>query len=354
MNNDVILSIRDLTWKANGKSILNIPAFEIKRGEVISLIGPNGAGKSSLLKILGLLQRSDSGELFFEGKPVHGNLLAFRRRMSMVFQDPLLLSGTVYSNVAQGLRFRGVKRNELDERVRYWLDRFRISHLINRSYKNLSGGEAQRVSLARALAVEPEILYLDEPFAALDQPTRYALAEEMGEIIRSRGISAVFVTHNAEELSIFTDRICVMNRGSIVQEGRPEEVFNKPVNEVVAGLVGVENILEGIAGDQNNTALIQDIPVEVNMTDVHPGTHVKLFIRPENILQGNESSRNNFHGTIEKAISLSSQYKLIVNCGFHLTVLLSKGLYTYEQVKPGSEIDISISPDKIHIVQSDI
>lgn len=353
MKKDIILSLRGLKWDANGKSILSIPAFEIRRGEVISLIGPNGAGKSSLLKILALLQRPNSGELFFEGSSIDGSPLAFRRRMAMVFQDPLLLSGTVYSNVAQGLRFRRIKRDGIDHRVRYWLERFKISHLIDRNCKNLSGGEAQRVSIAHALAVEPEILFLDEPFAALDLPTRYSLAEEMGDIIRSRGISAVFITHNAEELSVFTDRICVMDRGSIIQEGEPEEVFSRPVNEVVAGLVGVENILEGITCDQNNTVLVNGIPIEANTAGFCPGTRVKLFIRPENVLNGDQASKNNFQGTIHKVISLSSQYKLVINCGFKLNVLISKGLYSYEQVKQGNNISIRISPDKIHVVRSD-
>lgn len=352
MKNDIILSAKDIKWKANGKNILDITEFQIKRGEVISLIGPNGAGKSSFLKILGLLEKPGSGEILLDGQTVKGSPLHLRRRMSMVFQEPLLLSGTVYGNVASGLHFRGIKGSRLDECVMHWLESLNISHIVGRSCRHLSGGEAQRVSLARALAVEPELLYLDEPFAALDQPTRQALVEDMGRIIKELGISAVFVTHNAEELSIFTDRICVMDKGSIVQEGKPEEVFGRPANEVVAGLVGVENIIEGTAGNDEGKVLVNNTCIMAHTDNINPGARVKLFIRPENILCGCYGSENNFHGKVEKVISLSSQYKLILNCGFRLIVLLSKGLFSYESIKPGNELDVVIPPDKIHIVNA--
>lgn len=352
MINEVILSLNNIKWRVKGKTILDVSEFHIKRGEVISLIGPNGAGKSSLMKIMCLLERPDSGGILFEGRPVSGSPLELRRKMAMVFQEPLLLSGTVYGNVSSGLRFRGIKGTKLDERVGYWLESFKISHLSGRNCRNLSGGEAQRVSLARALAAEPEILYLDEPFAALDQPTRQALVEDMGDIIKSMGISAVFVTHNAEELSVFTDRICVMDKGSIIQEGKPEDVFEKPANEVTAGLVGVENVIYGIAGDKPDTILVADTYIDADLNGAGSGTHVKLFIRPENVLYGDGASKNCFIGKVEKVTSLSSQYRLIVNCGFNLIVLLSKGLFEYERIKPGSEIKLCIPPERIHIVNA--
>jgi hypothetical protein len=171
-------------------------------------------------------------------------------------------------------------------------------------------------------------------------------------IIKSMGISAVFVTHNAEELSVFTDRICVMDKGSIIQEGKPEDVFEKPANEVTAGLVGVENVIYGIAGEKPDTILVADTYIDADLNGAGSGTHVKLFIRPENVLYGDGASKNCFIGKVEKVTSLSSQYRLIVNCGFNLIVLLSKGLFEYERIKPGSEIKLCIPPERIHIVNA--
>lgn len=344
-----VISLKNIRWEVNGKAILDIPSFEMKKSEIMALIGSNGAGKSSLLKIISLLEKPTAGEMEFGGEKVAGKLLEFRRRMAMVFQEPLLLNGSVYKNVAQGLLFRGMARSEIEQRVYYWLERLRISHLANRSQRNLSGGEAQRVSIARALAIEPEVLFLDEPFAAIDQFTRISLVEDMGEILKSKGISAVFITHNPEELSIFTDRICVMDNGRIIQNGNPEEVFNRPSNREVAKLTGVENILEGRVGKEGNV-FVNDLFLKAEGLTLPAGTVVNVFIRPEHILPGSSPEENCFTGRIVKTIPLTSQYKLIVDCGFQLSILVSKGMFDMEQVKPGKEFRLHIPPQRVHVV----
>lgn len=356
MKPDVLVSVRDLVWQKSGRTILNIPQFEIRANEVTALIGPNGAGKSSLLKILAFLEQPDAGEIQFREQPVVDQHLAIRRKMAMVFQEPLLLSGSVYRNVAQGLLYRGYGKKEIEQRVHHWLDAFGIAHLVKRNQKYLSGGEAQRVSLARALAVEPEILFLDEPFAALDQPTRQSLAEDIGRVIRERQIAAVFVTHNVEELSLFTDRICVMDQGVLVQSGSPEDIFNRPANPTTARLVGVENILPGrILGPGHQADYqaieVQSLTLQTEHRGLAAGTGVHLYIRPEAILPADGTAKiNTFSGIIEKTVSLSSQYKLVVQCGFPLTILVSKGTHALQDVRPGCEIRFHLPPDKIHLV----
>lgn len=222
------------------KQILDIEQFLLGNGEVMALIGPNGAGKSSLMQVLALLQRPNSGELFIHGEKVTPKKeLSLRRRMAVVFQEPLLLDTTVYNNVASGLLIRGHQKGEVDARVGEWLERLGIESLAHRSARFLSGGESQRVSLARAFVLNPEVLFLDEPFSALDYPTKKALIAELGDILQATKISTVLVTHDHNEIPLLADMVTVLQDGKIVQCCTSREVFTNPVNETVAALVGV-------------------------------------------------------------------------------------------------------------------
>ncbi len=172
------LGLRGVQVERAERRILDVQELDVFPGEVLAVVGPNGAGKSTLIHVLALLEQPSAGQVRFDGQPLRGGLLSYRRRMAVVFQEPLLLDASVESNVGSGLALRGVPRAERAGRVRRWLERFAIESLARRSARTLSGGEAQRTSLARALALEPEVLLLDEPFAALDEPTRQALIDD--------------------------------------------------------------------------------------------------------------------------------------------------------------------------------
>ncbi|MFQ6019455.1 MAG: ATP-binding cassette domain-containing protein, partial [Dehalococcoidia bacterium] len=144
---DPKLAVRDLRVLRDGRPLLDVPSLEVRREEVLVIVGPNGAGKSTLLCVLALLELPGAGQVLFEGRAVDKSLLAYRRRMAVVFQEPLLLDATVDANVRSGLILRGVPHNEQDRRLAEWLGRFGIAHLARRSARTLSGGEAQRVSL---------------------------------------------------------------------------------------------------------------------------------------------------------------------------------------------------------------
>jgi tungstate transport system ATP-binding protein len=178
---DIILTARNLRVVRAGATILDIPELTVRAGEVLSLIGPNGAGKTTLLQSLCYLHKYFEGEVWFRDKVIGKDydIFDYRRRIAMVFQEPLLFDTTVFKNVASGLKFRGVDRKDIERRVAENLERFGISHLADRSSRTLSGGEAQRTSLARAFATRPEILFLDEPFASLDPPTRESLTHDL-------------------------------------------------------------------------------------------------------------------------------------------------------------------------------
>ncbi len=247
MNNTPILQGRDLQVRRGGRLILDVSSLDIAAGEVLSVIGPNGAGKTTLLQALAGLLRLERGEISFAGEKVGTDIvpLVYRRHLAMVFQEALLFDATVYANVAAGLRLRRVNKAEIKKIVTARLEQFGIGHLQDRSAKTLSGGEAQRTSLARAFAIKPQILFLDEPFAALDPPTRESLLEDLNRVLRESGTTAVLATHDQGEALRLSDRIAVMHDGRIVQVGAPTAVMNHPVDEFVAAFVGVETILAG-------------------------------------------------------------------------------------------------------------
>ncbi len=231
--NGVVLEARGIQFTRGRREILNIERFSLAEGETIALIGPNGAGKSTLLQIMALLLKPDRGVVEFRGTPANrANALAFRRRMAVVFQEPLLLNTTVFHNVAAGLKLRGISGPQIKKRVNYWLERLGILDLAGRRAHHLSGGEAQRVSLARAFALEPEVLFLDEPFSALDFPTRLTLLHDLGRLLQDTGVATVFVTHDFAEVPYLTDRVAVLKDGRLFKTGTFEEVFKmKPRKE---------------------------------------------------------------------------------------------------------------------------
>jgi len=221
-----LLAVKDLLLVRGKKTILQIDEFKLNQGDRVALIGPNGAGKSTFLKTLALLEKPTAGSVFFREQLVNNlNTLSFRRRMAVVFQEPLLLNTTVYNNVAQGLKFRDVDRADIDRRVNYWLKKLGITDLGNRTPWHLSGGEAQRVNLARAFVLEPEVVFLDEPFSALDFPTRVDLLEKLGELLANTATTAVFVTHDFTEIPYLTDNVAVIDGGSVVYRGGVREIM---------------------------------------------------------------------------------------------------------------------------------
>lgn len=223
---DCIIRAANITVVRERKEILRVEELALHRGDILSVLGPNGAGKSTLLLVLALLTPASSGEICFMGEKVTGrNILSFRRRMAVVFQEPLLLNTTVYNNIAQGLKFRGVSSQEIKPRVNFWLDRMGIAQLARRTGRFLSGGEAQRVSLARALALQPEVLFLDEPFSALDFPTKSSLIAEFSVILKENGITTFFVTHDYSEISSFGGSVLVLNGGRVIHRG-PADLFD--------------------------------------------------------------------------------------------------------------------------------
>lgn len=230
-----LIKIRDLLIQRNEREVLNIASLDIQRGETLAIVGPNGAGKSTLLLALARLVKPARGEIVYDGKSLmQVNELEYRRKLSFVFQDPLLMDMSVEDNVALGLKFRGMPKDEIHARVAKWLKQLGIESLAKRRAGQMSGGEAQRVSLARAFVLEPELLLLDEPFASLDPPTRAKLLEDLSKLLSQDHRTAIFVTHNLNEAARLSHRIAVIVKGILRQVGPARQIKSKPADEAVA------------------------------------------------------------------------------------------------------------------------
>ena len=229
-----LIAIHNLLIQRNGRDVLKVRSLEIKHGETLALVGPNGAGKSTLLLALAHLIQPKSGEILFKEKPVSQmNVLEYRRKISFVFQDPLLMDMSVEKNIALGLKFRGIDRDKVRTQVNRWSKAMGIESLLGRRAAQLSGGEAQRVSLARAFVLDPELLLMDEPFSAVDPPTRAQLLKDLSSLLSQNQRTTVIVTHNLAEAAQVGNRIAVIINGELSQVGTPQELRAKPADRSV-------------------------------------------------------------------------------------------------------------------------
>ncbi|XBS68716.1 sulfate/thiosulfate ABC transporter ATP-binding protein CysA [Acerihabitans sp. KWT182] len=261
--------------------VLNDISLDISTGEMVALLGPSGSGKTTLLRIIAGLEQHNSGHLRFGGRDV-SHIHARERQVGFVFQHYALFRHmTVADNVAFGLtvmpRRERPGRTAIKQKVERLLEMVQLGHLANRYPSQLSGGQKQRVALARALAVEPEILLLDEPFGALDAQVRKELRRWLRQLHDELKFTSVFVTHDQEEAMEVADRVVVMSQGNIEQVGTPVEVWREPASRFVLEFMGEVNRLEGeIRGSQVH---IGNYHWPLSYTPAHQGK-IDLFLRP--------------------------------------------------------------------------
>jgi tungstate transport system ATP-binding protein len=361
-----ILEGLDLSIRYAGRTILEVPHITVQPGEVLALIGPNGAGKSTLLRVLGLLEPPTSGTVRFHGRPVRWDsrdLLAIRRRLASVFQEALLCDTSVEANVRLGFRLRGLSSKEAATQVQAWLTRLGIAHLARRQARTLSGGEAQRTSLARAFAIQPDVLLLDEPFAALDPLTRDELLTVLQSLLHRGGVTTVFVTHDRDEALRLGDRIAVMMDGRIPQVGRPSEVFGRPVSEEVARFVGVETILPGrVTGERSGLLTVEVDGTKIEaLGRVSVGESVLVCLRPEDLVMRRrdermtpDSARNRLEGRVQEAIPLGAQYRVRIASDPALggvVALVTKQSFHELGLEPGSQVTVTFKASAVHLIR---
>lgn len=354
-----LIEMQNLRVKRENQTVLEIDEFAVFEGEVLAVIGPNGAGKSSLMLVFAHLLKREGGQIRFNAEPLEQiDELSYRRKIGLVLQEPLLLDTTVYNNVATGLHFRGVPKEEISERVNTWLERLGIAHLARRQARKLSGGEAQRASLARAFALQPELLLLDEPFSALDAPTRARLQEDLQELLKSTNITTVFITHDLDEALLLGQRVAVLIDGQLRQTGTPEEVFSMPKDEQVAAFVGVETVIPGkIVECSEGRAIIahENIQLEA-VCDLPVGREVLFCLRPEDVTlwpQGaapTSSARNRLVGEIEAIYPQGALVRVVVDCGVRVMALITRTSAREMGFEAGSRVTAAFKASAVHLI----
>jgi len=351
------LAARNLVVDRGSRRVLDIPDFALPTGGVTALIGPNGAGKTTLLMHLALLERAKHGLILFEGASARGRELELRRRMAVVFQEPLLLDRTVAANVETGLTLRGVRRSERKQRVARWLSAFGIEQLAQRSARTLSGGEAQRTSLARAFALEPEVLLLDEPFSALDNPTRLAIVDDLVQALAQTHVTALLVTHDHDEAARLGDRVAVMIGGRIRQIGPPAEVFGAPADEETAAFVGVETIVEAEVTSRAEGLMTLNARGHI-IEALASGDFLRALVclRPEDVsistgggvLSG--SARNRLPGRIRRIVTLGGDARIETDCGFRVIARVTRRSVEDLGLTVGTDVVVSFKATAVHLI----
>ena len=379
-----LVEVRDLVVVRGARPVLTIDHLAIADRETLALVGPNGAGKSTLLLALASLVRLARGQVWFRGSPVgSGDELAYRRHIGLVLPDPLLLNTSVFANVAAGLRFRGVSSADSGARVMDWLGRLGVRHLSRRPAREISSGEAQRVSLARALVLEPDLLLLDEPFASVDAATRATLLDDFERLLRETHVACVIVTHDLDEAVRLGDRMAVVVEGQLRQCDAPERVLSAPLDGEVAAFVGAETRLPGrVVSTHEGIALVDVGQCQIEaVSAVEPGRSVLCCLRPEDVtlwsidgrgsgtgevrrrLTGSpgdsaaeaparfvSSARNQLPGRVSRTVSQGSLMRVSIDCGIPLVASITRASAADMALEEGKKVIATFKASAVHLI----
>ena len=283
---EVLLSLQHIKKDFGEGEVLSDISLDVHRGEFVTLLGASGCGKTTTLRIISGLETADEGRVLLGGRDMT-DLPPEKRPVNTVFQSYALFPHmNVEKNVAYGLRLRGMDKRAIDKRVREMLELVQMSEHAGRMPSQLSGGQRQRIAIARALALEPELLLLDEPLGALDLQLRRQMQVELKRLQKQLGITFIYITHDQEEAVNMSDRIAVMRSGRFEQIGTPEEIYDAPMTRYVAQFIGRSTILTGTGTAVNgDTAVIEDengrYPADASRARLTPGEACELCVRTE-------------------------------------------------------------------------
>ena len=283
---EVLLSLQHIKKDFGEGEVLSDISLDVHRGEFVTLLGASGCGKTTTLRIISGLETADEGRVLLGGRDMT-DLPPEKRPVNTVFQSYALFPHmNVERNVAYGLRLRGMDKRAIDKRVREMLELVQMSEHAGRMPSQLSGGQRQRIAIARALALEPELLLLDEPLGALDLQLRRQMQVELKRLQKQLGITFIYITHDQEEAVNMSDRIAVMRAGRFEQIGTPEEIYDAPMTRYVAQFIGRSTILTGtVTAVNGDTAVIEDengrYPADASRARLTPGEACELCVRTE-------------------------------------------------------------------------
>jgi molybdate/tungstate transport system ATP-binding protein len=343
-----MIEIESVSRKWKNFSLDNL-SLKIESGEYFVILGPTGAGKTLFLELIAGFHSPDSGRILIEGKDVT-NLSPEKHALVFVYQDYSLFPHmSVKKNIEFGMRMKKIKSQE---KLLEAAKDLGITNLLDRNPLTLSGGEKQRVALARALVTDPQILLLDEPLSALDPRTQESARELLLALHKNKKLTVLHITHDQTEARIMADRIAIVMDGKLMQVGTPEEIFEKPADNKVAGFVGFENVLKGkvISADRGLLGIETDSTIIEASGDNEVGEQVYAFLRPENIVLSKTSTessiRNSLQGKVTDIQVLGALVRVKIDCGITLSALITRqsaeemgffpGLSVYAQFKSSS------------------
>jgi iron(III) transport system ATP-binding protein len=346
--------IRSLTKRYGDVAAVAGLSLDVKPGELVALLGPSGCGKTTTLRLVAGFLQPEAGEIWVGDRCLSSPVAVVppeRRRMAMIFQSYALWPHmTVAQNVAYGLRFkRELSRPERERRVREILGAVQLSGYEARYPGELSGGQLQRVAVARALVVEPEILLLDEPLSNLDANLREEMRFEIRRLHEAFGITTLYVTHDQAEAMVISDRIAVLHQGRVAQIGSADDLFLEPRTRFVAEFIGKTNLIDGVAVESDTVAR-GGLRFRVATAGLEPGARVAVSIRPHQIalLAGSAegadgSAINTLQGTVERASFLgeSVDYQIRVD---ETDLLLRVAGPPARRLRPGERVALRIDP----------
>jgi len=328
--------------------------LDIDEGSLVTLLGPSGCGKTTILRMIAGLETPSEGDIYIKGQRVN-DIPIHKRNLGMIFQNYALFPHkTIFDNVAFGLKYRDVPKEQIKEKVTQALEMVRLPGVENRMPSQLSGGQQQRIAMARAIVIEPIVLLMDEPLSALDANLREEMRREIDNLQQMLGVTTVFVTHDQREALSMSDKIVVMKQGLLQQEGSPEEVYNYPNNHFVADFLGHSNFLEGVVIGQEG----EDFKVKIgdgneilvhHPGDWHDGDRVELVIRAQNYevfareKDEQKSNINCFEGTIIDRSYMGGEVSYFVELG-NKTVLHAIDIAKLRPLQRGQKVWIQVKP----------
>ena len=349
------LLILDNLNKQYGSFNISNVSLSLSRGQILCLLGPSGCGKTTLLRLVAGLEAPDTGTVWLASRNVTDTPV-YKRQIGMMFQDLALFPHkSVFENVAYGLQMLKQPRIEIQEKTKKMLALVGLADMARRGVGDLSGGEQQRVALARSLAPQPRLLMLDEPLGALDRSLREHLLQEIRSILKDLGVTAIFVTHDQAEAFTMGDVVGVMDQGRLLQLDTPKNLYMKPKHPFVARFLGLQNLLSGTV--RKDSALDTEIgTLTVFQQNLQPGEHLTVVVRPEIAKQHvPDSEVQHYHkitGLVQHCVFSGQRYRVTLRVG-HQRVLRFDLPNTEPPPDIGRDMDIWIDVKNLILIRSD-
>jgi tungstate transport system ATP-binding protein len=347
------LELQEISQRYGRRQALINVNLVVGKGETTALIGANGAGKTSLLRIVSGLENPASGRILLGGQIADCTTL--RKTATMVFQRTVMFNTNVYDNVAYGLRSRGMSRHVVDEKVQAALKNVGLEGFENRKAKRLSGGEQQRVSLARALVLEPDILVLDEPTANLDPRNASIVERVIAKANCEQGVTVVMASHNMAQARQLADRVAILQDGVLVVQGSASEVLDQP-SSFLDNFLRPVNMFYGVVSEMENGLAVVDIGggVKLQAANVVKGS-VMVHVRPENVIVSKtplvSSARNVLRGRILEACGSKELIQLKIDVGKEFVTMVTRKSFEEMKLTIGTEVFLTFKAQAVHAIE---